>query len=189
METILTLDYELFRYINGVWHHPFLDVFLDIFRNKYIWIPLYFFIILLCIFNLKKAWLYVLVMIITVSVADICSSHILKKNVKRLRPCNTALIKDTVRPVVGCSQSFSFTSSHAANHFSLAAIFSLLLPLAFKWKFLLYLWAATICYAQVYVGVHFPSDVFCGAVLGVCIAFIVFMSFKKFLTTSEASIA
>jgi len=181
MENILSFDYELLRYINGVWHHPFLDVFFDAFRNKYIWIPFYFFIILFCIYNFKKAWLYVLVIALTATLADVCSSHILKKNVKRLRPCNTEILKSTLRPVVGCGSGYSFTSSHATNHFSLAVILSLVLPIAVKWKLLLYLWAATICYAQVYVGVHFPSDVFCGAILGSCIAFFVYISFKRML--------
>lgn len=181
MEQILNVDLELLKYINGVWHHPVLDVFFQFFRNKYVWIPFYFFIILLCIFNFKKAWLYVLVLILTVTIADVCSSHILKKNIKRLRPCNTEILKDSIRSITGCGKSYSFTSSHAANHFSLAVMLSLILPVAIKWKLLLYLWAATICYAQVYVGVHFPSDVFCGALLGACIAFFVYVSFKKLL--------
>jgi len=184
MEQVLALDYELLRYINGVWHHPFLDVFFKIFRLKHVWIPFYFFIIMFCIYNFKNAWLYVLVLVLTVALADICSSHILKKNVKRLRPCNTEILEKTLRPIAGCGKSFSFTSSHATNHFSLAVIISLILPIAFKLKLLLYVWAATICYAQVYVGVHFPSDVFCGAILGSGIALFVYFSFKKWLINS-----
>jgi len=184
MENLLALDYELLKYINGIWHHSFLDVFFSVFRNKYIWIPLYFFIIIFCVFNFRKAWLYIFVMVLTVTLADVCSSHILKKNVKRLRPCNNEILKETFRPVVGCGRSFSFTSSHAANHFSLAVILSFILPIAVGSKFLLFLWASTICYAQVYVGVHYPSDVICGALLGALIAFIVYASFKKFLISS-----
>jgi len=102
METILAFDYELLRYINGVWHHPFLDVFFKFFRNKHVWIPFYFFVILLCVYNFKNAWLYVFVLVLTVTIADVCSSHILKKNVKRLRPCNTEILKDSLRTVAGC---------------------------------------------------------------------------------------
>jgi len=184
MEGILSLDYELLRLINGTWHHPFLDIFFEIFRNKYFWIPFYFFIILLCIYNFKKAWFYILILLLTVTIADVCSSHILKKSVKRLRPCNTELLENTIRQVSGCGKSYSFTSSHATNHFSLAVIMSLIFPIAIKWKLLLLLWATTICYAQVYVGVHYPSDVFFGAILGSVIAFIVYASFKKLLVNA-----
>ena len=40
-----------------------------------------------------------------------------------------------------------------------------------KWKYALYIWAATIGYAQVYVGVHYPLDVIGGAVLGCLIGY------------------
>ena len=37
---------------------------------------------------------------------------------------------------------------------------------------LMFVWAFAICYAQVYVGVHFPLDVICGAIVGVIIGYI-----------------
>jgi membrane-associated phospholipid phosphatase len=67
-----------------------------------------------------------------------------------------------------CPQSSSFTSSHAANHFGLATFVSVTLyRYAGQWIYLTYLWAFLIIYAQLYVGVHYPIDVFCGALLGV----------------------
>jgi undecaprenyl-diphosphatase len=63
--------------------------------------------------------------------------------------------------------SGSFTSSHAANHFGLAMFsFLTLRPQIGKWAWLFFLWAAAIGYAQVYVGVHYPTDIIGGAVLG-----------------------
>ncbi|MBP9874641.1 MAG: phosphatase PAP2 family protein, partial [Haliscomenobacter sp.] len=41
------------------------------------------------------------------------------------------------------------------------------------WRLWLYLWAGSISYGQVYVGVHFPSDVLGGALIGLIIGNIV----------------
>jgi len=71
-----------------------------------------------------------------------------------------------------CGQNGSFTSSHATNHFGIAVfIFITLEKVWGKFNYLFLLWAAAICYAQVYVGVHFPFDVLGGAILGSCIGF------------------
>ena len=58
-------------------------------------------------------------------------------------------------------------SSHAANHFGLAAFwyFSIKKMSGKKWSWL-WLWAATICYAQIYVGKHFPFDILAGSLTG-----------------------
>jgi undecaprenyl-diphosphatase len=74
-----------------------------------------------------------------------------------------------------CGGGFSFTSSHATNHFSFAM--QLFLLLRYSWNniyfILLFLWASLIAYGQIYVGVHFPLDVIFGAVLGCFVAFVV----------------
>jgi len=82
--------------------------------------------------------------------------------------------------VAYCPQSSSFTSSHAANHFA-AAMFiftTFKKSVSAKWAFL-FLWAAMISYAQVYVGVHFPFDIFCGAIVGVILGYIPASIFNK----------
>jgi undecaprenyl-diphosphatase len=74
----------------------------------------------------------------------------------------------------------SFTSSHAANHFGVAAYIVFTLKGTWgRWVYIFYLWAAVVCLAQVYVGVHFPIDLFCGGFVGFCIGFIVAKVFNK----------
>jgi undecaprenyl-diphosphatase len=69
-----------------------------------------------------------------------------------------------------CSGGFSFTSSHATNHFGFAMFVFLTTKDVFgKWGRWLFVWAATISYGQVYVGVHYPVDILFGALLGICI--------------------
>lgn len=43
----------------------------------------------------------------------------------------------------------------------------------------MFLWAAVICYAQIYVGVHFPVDILCGTLLGCTAGYITGAIFNK----------
>jgi undecaprenyl-diphosphatase len=101
--------------------------------------------------------------------SDYVSSTLIKENFIRIRPCSDPFLAGNIRFLVAyCPQSSSFTSSHAVNHFA-AAMFiftTFKKSVSDKWA-LLFLWAAAISYAQVYVGVHFPFDIFCGAIVGV----------------------
>ena len=66
-----------------------------------------------------------------------------------------------------CAGGFSFVSNHAANHFGMAVFFLVTFRhILKKWAWVGILWAFLIAYAQVYVGIHYPLDVFCGALLG-----------------------
>jgi len=79
-----------------------------------------------------------------------------------------------VRLLVHCGRAYSFTSSHAANHFAIAVFISLTLGLLYSWiKWPLLLWAGSIAYGQVYVGVHYPLDVIVGSLVGIIIGYLV----------------
>ncbi|MEO6188564.1 MAG: phosphatase PAP2 family protein [Ginsengibacter sp.] len=182
------LDYNLFSKLNGQWHNAFLDELIPFVRESYLWIPFYFFLILFAAINFKiKGWYWALFFILNASVSDIVSSRLIKEYFLRLRPCNDPLIAHSVRFLVSyCPSSSSFTSSHAVNHFA-AAMFIFITfrkPLGNYWA-LLFLWASVICYAQVYVGVHFPLDVFCGAIIGLILGYAIgkFYNYKIGLNT------
>ena len=65
-----------------------------------------------------------------------------------------------------CGANGSFTSSHAMNHFAFAAYVYFTFRRFSAYFSLLFIWAAFISFSQVYVGVHYPSDVLCGGLLG-----------------------
>ncbi|HEY8659366.1 MAG TPA: phosphatase PAP2 family protein [Hanamia sp.] len=174
-DAIKQFDYRLFAKMNGQWHTPFLDNFLPFIREPFVWVPFYFFLVLFAVINFKvKGWLWVLFLIINVGLSDFMSSRLIKDNFLRLRPCHDPFLAGQVRFLVSyCPESSSFTSSHAVNHFA-AAMFiftTFKKTISPKWAFL-FLWAFVISYAQVYVGVHFPFDVFCGAIVGLMLGYI-----------------
>lgn len=182
MEQLLNYDKHLFRIINNQWSNSFFNWLMPWLRNSNLWIPLYLFMILLVTINFKKTgWWWVVFAAGTVILSDFVSSKIIKENIIRLRPCNDVSIADWVHVLVGYRpQSSSFTSSHAANHFSLSTFLYFTLSKRFKnWPFLFFFWAFSISYAQVYVGVHYPIDIFCGGVIGILIGYLSGKSFNK----------
>ncbi|HEV7620804.1 MAG TPA: phosphatase PAP2 family protein [Flavisolibacter sp.] len=168
MHKLLQADKYLFSIINGKWHNSFFDWFMPYLRQSEIWIPLYLFLLVFVLMNVKKSGWFILLCICTVAITDLISSHIVKSNIIRIRPCGDPDLVGMVRFLVPyCPQSSSFTSSHAANHFGLASFISTSLrPVTGPVIYLFYLWAFIIVYAQVYVGVHFPLDIVGGSIIG-----------------------
>ncbi len=182
MNKLLGLDKELFGLINGKWHNELFDSTMPFIRNPNTWIPLYLFLLVFAIFNFKKnsTW-WIFFAAGTVVLANFLSADIIKEYFIRLRPCNDPQLSDTVRVLVTYRpQSSGFVSSHATNHFAMAAFFYVTLnKFIGKWGLLFFLWALLICYAQVYVGVHFPLDVICGGIIGFVLGYLSARSFNK----------
>ncbi|MCJ8209983.1 phosphatase PAP2 family protein [Mucilaginibacter sp. RS28] len=184
LQHLLELDRHGFYLINHEMSNAFFDWLMPILRNARFWIPLYIFIIIFTTWKYKKQGVVVILLLaITVGVADFTSATLIKKTVRRIRPCNDVALKDSVTDRVGCGTGYSFPSTHATDHFSIALFLSLVFHK--RWRrvwFWTILWAASISFAQVYVGVHYPVDVICGAVYGSLIGFIFATINKKFNT-------
>ncbi|HNP24086.1 MAG TPA: phosphatase PAP2 family protein [Panacibacter sp.] len=176
------LDQYLFLKVNGEWTNHFLDSVFPWWRDSNTWLPFYLFIFLLAVVNFGwRIWPWVVCFIITVTLTDQVSSGILKNWINRPRPCNDEVLMYQVRLLLSyCPGNGSFTSSHATNHFGMACfLYFTLRPYVKKWGYLFFFWAATISYGQVYVGIHYPFDVICGAILGSSIGCITASIFNR----------
>lgn len=167
-EWLLRYDRIAWYYLNARWHNGLLDFVMPFLRNQWFWTPLYLF---LAIYMPKRfgrnGWIWCAAFIITFGISDQLSAHLIKPLVGRLRPCNDPYLADLVHIIVPCGGGKSFPSSHAANHFALAVFSGISLRHLARWVMPVgLLWAASVSYAQVYVGVHFPLDVLCGGLLG-----------------------
>lgn len=171
LEQLIALDKEIFLSINQGMTNSFFGWLMPILRNPYTWSPLYLFIIIFSIKNYKKEGVVmILFLLLNFGMSDWTSSTLIKKSVQRIRPCNDIELKEDMVVRVRCSSGYSFTSSHATNHFAMAVL--LIILFYRRWKHILWLallWAASIGFAQIYVGVHFPGDILAGTVLGTLI--------------------
>ncbi|MEP6700018.1 MAG: phosphatase PAP2 family protein [Bacteroidota bacterium] len=168
-QRIVQWDQYLFKKINGDWTNPLFDIIMPFLREALYWAPLYIFLVVLVLMNfkIKGLWWFVFCLI-TVALTDMTGTYVFKHGFERLRPCSDPHFLNEVRLLVNqCSAGYSFVSNHAANHFGIAAFFFVTFRHLFKkWVWVGLLWAASIGYAQIYVGVHYPLDVFCGSLLG-----------------------
>jgi membrane-associated phospholipid phosphatase len=175
MDIFFRIDWWFFFLINQKMKSDYLDAVLPFIRNANIWIPLYIFLLMLILVNRpRRALSWILTFIGVASVTDLISSSLVKPLFGRIRPCNNPLLQEKVRSLLPYKpQNFSFTSSHAANHMALAVfLFITLTPLVHhKWRMLFFGWALIIGYAQVYVGVHYPSVILGGFLVGGLIGF------------------
>jgi len=190
VQKILQLDKELFKLINYTWHNSFFDFLMPWLRDAEMWAPLYFFLILLMAINYKRqGWWWIAFFISTVVITNYVSSNLIKGNIARVRPCSNPEFAGWIRILVGyIPMNSSFVSSHAANHFGLAVFSYLTLRNQFgKWMLLFFLWAFLISYAQIYVGVHYPTDVLGGTIVGLLIGYITAKLFNKYFGLQQHS--
>jgi undecaprenyl-diphosphatase len=163
-----SLDQTVFYWINTGWSSPLLDACLPWLREKWFWAPLYLFVAAFSLMNFGRRGRYILLgLALAAGLSDFTSSSIVKPAVQRIRPCNDPQFLEQVITRVPCGSGYSFTSSHAANHFATAVFLIGVFGGYARWvRPVLIAWAASVALAQVYVGVHYPLDVTAGALLG-----------------------
>ena len=182
-QQIKDIDQALFYQINGVWHHPVFDAVLPWTRHSNNWIPLYIGLLGWLFYQIGwKTLKWLLFALINVGLTDQISSSVFKPFFHRLRPCNDpALVGKTRLLLDQCAGGFSFTSSHAANHFGIAMfIFMTWGVIQKKYTRFFFVWAGVIAFAQIYVGVHYPLDIIGGTIIGLISGFTISKAYLKF---------
>jgi membrane-associated phospholipid phosphatase len=92
----------------------------------------------------------------------------LKVSVARVRPCRAL---EGIRLITTCPKSYGMPSGHAISSFACALpLFYLTRQyLALPWRLYPLILASLIAFSRLYLGVHYPTDVLAGAVLGALI--------------------
>ena len=183
LEQLLHIDTEILLAING-WHAPWADTLMWIVSAKTTWIPLYLLLIGLLVWRYRQPaptpikWLQkvpacvvmIVVIGLAVGAADFIASGILKDWVARPRPSRVPELEGVLHLVNGYkSGQYGFVSSHAANTMAVALLFSLIWRNKIATVGLM-LWVAANCYSRMYLGVHYPTDILGGLIVGSLVA-------------------
>jgi len=166
---LLEFDKKVFLYLNGM-HSPDWDYIMVWITGNILWIPLYAFILFMVIYR-ERPYRFIFTILFVAVTVLLCDqiSVIIKNLVERPRPSHNSEIADLIHIVNNYrGGEYGFVSSHAANFFGVATFLSNQFK-HYKWSLFLLSWAALISYSRIYLGVHYPLDIVCGAVLGVLI--------------------
>jgi undecaprenyl-diphosphatase len=190
MNFLEKIDHDLLLLINGC-HNAFMDELMWLISTKSFWIPFYIFLFYLTtkVFKRKRLAYVVLFILFSVLLSDLISVHLFKNIFQRYRPSHNALLESKLHFYLQSDGTFykggiyGFVSSHAANFLALITSSWLLLKDAYpKLLFIMIAFALLVCLSRIYLGVHYPSDVLGGMIVGLCTSLMLYyLVLKKIL--------
>ncbi|MEQ1875039.1 MAG: phosphatase PAP2 family protein [Bdellovibrionia bacterium] len=180
MEFLTSLDRKAFAIVNDSLSNPFFDAVMPVVTDLHkSWI-----FVLLGLAGLglwiwrdrKRAPKILLGLALSVACSETVSYRIIKHYVSRPRPSHTEGLQVNLRTHDHSGESFP--SLHASNNFAGATYLSLFFVRLSPVFFAI---AALVGFSRVYVGVHFPSDVAAGAVIGILCGLLFWYLTRRFL--------
>jgi undecaprenyl-diphosphatase len=172
------MDTQLFLALNGSWGAGW-DAFFFAVSDKLIWVPLY--LLILYLIYRRGGWKTLLVMLVVIGAAagtlnELCD--LLKEGIGRLRPTHTPALEGLVHTVNGYRGGlYSTPSAHAANAVLVALFGGLTIRRPwFTWP--IAAWALVVSYSRIYLGVHYPGDIFFGLLTGTSVALLFYLLFR-----------
>ncbi len=168
LEELIKADKELFLLLNNLGSASW-DAFWMFVTNKFSSIPIY--LLLLYLAYQKLGLKRMLVLIGFAILMIVCTNGLadfFKYGVQRLRPCYDSDVFQEMRLVKNsCGGKYGYFSAHAANVYAVATFFTMVLHKNIRFLgTLLFIWALCVSYSRIYIGVHFPLDVFSGIGVG-----------------------
>lgn len=179
IESLESLDRQLVLLINGL-HNGVLDEIMWFFSGPFILIPLFIMVFwsLYKSYSPKQMIISFLAILLIVALADLSSVYLFKEVFMRYRPSHHSELIDQLHFHELSDNQFyqgglyGFVSSHAANYCGILTVCWTLLT--HKWiKYTILVITCIILLSRVYLGVHYVSDIICGAILGILSAKII----------------
>src|SRR5690554_2977982 len=175
MEELLHLDHQVFLYLNNLGNSSW-DGFWNFVTNKWSSVPFYGFLVYLLFRWVGwKTAVSVLVLVAVMITATDQLANLFKDGFQRLRPCRQEGVMEYTRFVAVRCGLYGYFSAHAASSTALVVF----LGNIFKSRnslivWVLILWGLMVSYSRIYVGVHYPSDVISGMLIGGGIGYMLF---------------
>lgn len=175
IEQLKSLDAQFLLWVNEN-NSSFLDVIMWQFSKI---LPTILLVLIIAFFlyrriHLRYAATYLLGCAFVFVIAD-GSSNAVKHSVKRYRPTHNIVLKEKIHKVKNYEGGkYGFFSGHSANTFGLT-FFTFLFAtiIQTKWRRIFFFYPIIVVYSRMYLGVHYPSDILVGIVVGFIAALIV----------------
>ena len=184
IQQLISFDQELLLKLNGS-DSLFWDGFMWISTNMLTWIPLAVVLLYVILKNnkIKEALVIIALLGVVIALADQISSGICKPYFARFRPTQDPELMFQIDIVNGYRGGiYGFISSHAANTFGVAVFLSLIFKSG-SLAIILFIWATLNAISRIYLGVHYPGDIFFGTLVGVGAGILIYMIYKKLQQT------
>lgn len=181
LETLKEWDFKLFIYLNNSGIEA-LDGFWIYVTNTLFWTPLFILIIYLVYraYGVKKGTV-VMAYYITAIAVNLTLMLTAKYYFSRIRPSSIPELEELIRALYSPS-GYSFYSGHASNSFVIVTFAVLALKKYYKWIYVLFIFPLLFTMSRIFVGVHYPSDLFIGALAGTLIAFVFYKRYVFSIT-------
>ncbi len=182
-EVLKEWDRQLFIFLNNLGVETY-DGFWIFVTHIESWIPLFIFLTLLIFYYYKRRkGAIVFGFVLLTFTLTFITTNITKELVARLRPNNVEAIADLIR-VLKEPATYSFFSGHASSSFAIITFVVLALRKFNKWIWIAYLWPLLFAMSRIYTGVHYPSDILVGALVGILFAIVFYKILKVILRRS-----
>lgn len=184
IETLTSLDQQILLFFNGN-HTPLMDEVMALITGKWIWIPFYLLLIDMLFKKLgpKYAGLTLVAVVLAIVMTDQICASVIRPIIGRLRPCNPDNpIFEYISLVKGIQPGgYSWPSCHAANSFALATLLSCVMR-SRKFTTFIFVWAIVVSISRLYCGVHYPTDILCGAAFGSVFGYLALVTVSRIYT-------
>jgi len=179
-----SIDLSILHFINVTLSAPWLDSVMIYLTNLQHWVPVYIAAFAFLIYKFRwKGVRMMIACLILVGSADLLTNRVIKDLVARPRPCSLTSdpsgLYSWIKTPDGPRQGYSFPSSHAVNNFAGVVFFILLFPKSRKLLWLL-VPAFIVAMTRPYLGLHYPSDIAGGIIIGTGMAWGFTILYKKF---------
>lgn len=174
MPFLYSIDTAIFFFFNRTISNPVTDLLWPLITDYSSFLAVRVMLLVVWLFLIirggKRGRTAALLCVLILVASDQLSSFVIKPLVSRPRPCHEVggmPVLEGVRLLVNCGSGKSFPSSHAVNNFAMATLFAFYYR---RWSWAFFTWAMLVGLSRVAVGVHYPSDIAGGAIIGILVA-------------------